>query len=249
MTRLAAHLPAEEQPPVLAQALAAATTLTDDHARAKALTGLAPHLPADLLAQALAAAATLTDDFDRAQALTGLAAHLPAEEQPPVLAQALAAARGSPRPASAACWPGGPPSYWAAASPVAGVTGGAVLADLPIVLTNWTSSPAGSTNHGSISFRACPEFARSRGLLARQPQASWPGTPWRHQPELEPRCPGVTPAGERADRLGAQRVRRQMIAMYRACVRNALMMSARADVIATNRRYATNGREAQDVSL
>jgi hypothetical protein len=37
---------------LLAQALAAATAIPDDYYRARALTGLAPHLPADLLAQA-----------------------------------------------------------------------------------------------------------------------------------------------------------------------------------------------------
>jgi hypothetical protein len=37
---------------LLAQALAAATAIPDDYYRARALTGLAPHLPAGLLAQA-----------------------------------------------------------------------------------------------------------------------------------------------------------------------------------------------------
>jgi hypothetical protein len=40
----------------VAQALAAATAITMDHSHAEALTGLAPHLPADLLAQALGSA-------------------------------------------------------------------------------------------------------------------------------------------------------------------------------------------------
>ena len=79
----------------LAEALAAATTIRDDYARARALTGLAPHLPADqqpgVLGQALAAA-TILSDSDRARALTALAPHLPADQQPGVLGQALAAA-------------------------------------------------------------------------------------------------------------------------------------------------------------
>jgi hypothetical protein len=72
----------------LAEALAAATAITDDSHRARALGDLAPHLPPDLLSQALAAATALTDDADRAVALTGLAPHLP----PDLLSQALAAA-------------------------------------------------------------------------------------------------------------------------------------------------------------
>ncbi len=82
----------EERLAVLAQALAAATAIRDESARAQALTGLAPHLPADLLAQALTAATAIGDDDDRARALTGLAPHLPADQQPAVLAQALTAA-------------------------------------------------------------------------------------------------------------------------------------------------------------
>jgi hypothetical protein len=77
---------------VLSQALAAATALGNDSDRAWALTGVAPHLPADqqpgVLSQALAAAAAISDDSDRAQALAELAPHLPAD----LLGQALAAA-------------------------------------------------------------------------------------------------------------------------------------------------------------
>ena len=42
---LAPHLPADQQPHVLAQALTAATTITDEYSRAEALTGLAPTYP------------------------------------------------------------------------------------------------------------------------------------------------------------------------------------------------------------
>ncbi len=82
----------QEQPGVLAQALTAATAIRDVSSRARALTGLAPHLPADLLAQALTAATAIPSDF-----LTGLAPHLPAGQQPAVLAQALTAATAIPK--------------------------------------------------------------------------------------------------------------------------------------------------------
>ena len=85
---------------MLAQALTAATAIPDDSARAWALTGLAPHLPADqqpaVLAQALTAATAIPGDAARAWALTGLAPHLPADQQPAVLAQALTAATAIP---------------------------------------------------------------------------------------------------------------------------------------------------------
>ena len=80
---------------LLAQALAAATAITDEYfatpSLAKALAGLAPHLPARLLAQALAAATAITRDYSRAEALTALAPHLP-DPAAELLAQALAAA-------------------------------------------------------------------------------------------------------------------------------------------------------------
>jgi hypothetical protein len=87
LTGLAPHLPADQQPAVLAQALTA-TAIATDSARAEALTRLAPHLPADLLAQALTAATAIADDDLRAGVLTGLAPHLPAD----LLAQAVKAA-------------------------------------------------------------------------------------------------------------------------------------------------------------
>ena len=87
---IAVHLyvNADEQPVVIAEALAAATAITDERSRAWALTALAEHLPPDLLAQALTAATAITDDYVRVVALTGLAPHL----LPDLLAQALAAA-------------------------------------------------------------------------------------------------------------------------------------------------------------
>jgi hypothetical protein len=82
------YVNADEQSAVIAEALAAATAITDERFRAWTLTGLAEYLPPDLLAQALAAATAITDDYVRVVALTGLAPHLP----PDLLAQALAAA-------------------------------------------------------------------------------------------------------------------------------------------------------------
>jgi hypothetical protein len=77
---------------LFAQALAAATTITDDISRAMALTALIPHLPteqrASVQAQALAAITAITDDYVRPEAFSALAEHLP----PDLLAQALAAA-------------------------------------------------------------------------------------------------------------------------------------------------------------
>ena len=83
---------AVEQPRVLAEALAAATTITSEGDRSRALITLAPHLPPDLLPQALAAATAIINDGDRADALTTLAPHLSYDEQTDALAQALAAA-------------------------------------------------------------------------------------------------------------------------------------------------------------
>ena len=77
---------------MLAQALTTATAIRDDSARARALTGLAPHLPPNqqpaVLAQAFTAAAAIPSDYTRAHALTALAPHL----SPDLLGQALEAA-------------------------------------------------------------------------------------------------------------------------------------------------------------
>jgi hypothetical protein len=123
LTALAPHVPADERPGVLSQALAAAVGIADENARAHALTSLAPHLSPELMTQALTDASAITDenarskalaslaphlpsellpevlpaisqDRDRAQALTALAPHVPADERPGVLSQALAAAAG-----------------------------------------------------------------------------------------------------------------------------------------------------------
>jgi hypothetical protein len=97
LAALAPHLPAEQQPAVYADALAAARTIADENRRSRALAALAPHLPAEqqpaVYADALAAARTIRDADDQVAALAALAPHLPAEQQPAVYAEALAAAR------------------------------------------------------------------------------------------------------------------------------------------------------------
>ena len=72
------------------RALALARRLPDPAVRIRALTGLAPHLPAALLAEAVSAARGITDESARAWVLAGLAPHLPAA----LLAEAVSAARG-----------------------------------------------------------------------------------------------------------------------------------------------------------
>ena len=88
LARLAFHLPEHRQAGVLAEALAAASAITDNYSRAKALIALAPYLPENLLASALATAADIAGEYARVEALTGLAPHLPED----LLAKALAAA-------------------------------------------------------------------------------------------------------------------------------------------------------------
>jgi uncharacterized protein YqiB (DUF1249 family) len=58
-------------------ALAAATAISDEIARANALSWLAPHLTGTLLHDALAAATAISDEIARARALVALAPHLP----------------------------------------------------------------------------------------------------------------------------------------------------------------------------
>jgi hypothetical protein len=95
LIKLAPHLDHEQ----LGKALSAATAIHDARARAEALTGLYPYLPADqqsaVLAQARAAADAISDDIERAESLIRLIPHLPAGQQPAVRAQALAAATAS----------------------------------------------------------------------------------------------------------------------------------------------------------
>jgi transcriptional regulator with XRE-family HTH domain len=83
------------------RALAYARATPDPVDRARALGGLAAHLPDDergpVLARAVKAAAAIDNPVLRAEELGRLAAHLPADERGPVLAQAVeAAAVGNP---------------------------------------------------------------------------------------------------------------------------------------------------------
>ena len=89
LAALAPHLPAEQQPAVYTDALAAARTIDSEYWRSRALAALAPHLPPLLLADALAAARAIKDGRAKSEALAALAPHLP----PALLADALAAAR------------------------------------------------------------------------------------------------------------------------------------------------------------
>ena len=85
LATLAPDLPAD----LLAEALAATATIASYDTRAKALTALAPHLPADqqpdVFRRALSAASGV-QDFSRESVLTALAPHLPAD----LLGEALA---------------------------------------------------------------------------------------------------------------------------------------------------------------
>jgi hypothetical protein len=84
---LAPHLPEA----LLEQALATATTISDENQRARALGGLAPHLPEPLLTRALSATVGSWDQV-QAEVLGALAPHLPEPRRTAVLEQALAAA-------------------------------------------------------------------------------------------------------------------------------------------------------------
>jgi hypothetical protein len=123
LARLAPHLPADQGPAVLAQALgmvnasndgdqgvawalaelapnlstvqltealAAASAISYELARATALIGLAPYLSADQLTQALSIATAMTDSRECARALIGLVPHLSPDHRPAVITQTLA---------------------------------------------------------------------------------------------------------------------------------------------------------------
>ncbi|BBH40438.1 hypothetical protein myaer102_29960 [Microcystis viridis NIES-102] len=84
LTAISSYLP----PALLPEALEIARGIGDEYNRARALTGLAPHLP-EVLPEALEIARGIGDEDYRARALTGLAPHLPE-----VLPEALEIARG-----------------------------------------------------------------------------------------------------------------------------------------------------------
>ncbi|TRV46460.1 MAG: apoptotic protease-activating factor, partial [Microcystis panniformis Mp_GB_SS_20050300_S99D] len=80
---LAPYLPEN----LLPEALATAREIGNEYQRARALTGLAPHLP-EILLEALATAREIRDEYQRARALTGLAPYLPENLLPEALATA-----------------------------------------------------------------------------------------------------------------------------------------------------------------
>jgi hypothetical protein len=85
---LRSQLNADDQASIMTEALAAATTISDNFSRELALARLGQFLPPGLLGQALTAATAITHDDAQARALTRLAPHLPAD----LLGQALTAA-------------------------------------------------------------------------------------------------------------------------------------------------------------
>ncbi len=88
LSEIAAHLPEELKTEVLGKALAAAREITDERARAEALSGIAAHLPEALKKEVLAAAQGIRDERVHVRELLGIAAHLPEELQAAVLAAA-----------------------------------------------------------------------------------------------------------------------------------------------------------------
>lgn len=92
LIRVAALLPADLCPPVVAKAVDATLALAGEHQRAERLRALAPHLSGEQLDVVLANADAVVSPTARAAALTALAPHLPAESRPAVLARALTAA-------------------------------------------------------------------------------------------------------------------------------------------------------------
>ncbi len=82
------RLPLYLFPALLPEALAVARAIGNEYHRARALTGLAPHLPEILLPEALEVARGIRDESDRATALAWLAPHLPESLLPKALAVA-----------------------------------------------------------------------------------------------------------------------------------------------------------------
>ena len=90
------HLSTAEQPAIAREALAAAKAITHDYSCARALTALAPHLPAKQLPEALAAATAIPLKSASAEAITGVLPYLPVDQQEDAVAQALAAVTAEP---------------------------------------------------------------------------------------------------------------------------------------------------------
>jgi hypothetical protein len=90
---LGAHLPADQQEVVMAEALVAAYEIHDGWRRASVLGELGAHLPVDqqevVMVEALATAREIQDEWNRAEVLGELGVHLPDN----LMAEALAAVR------------------------------------------------------------------------------------------------------------------------------------------------------------
>lgn len=92
LTDLAIHLPDDARAAALMHAFDATILITDNSARADALSALARQLPADQLSFALDAATAIDNAAARVRALSALAQYLPTERQKEILRRALDAA-------------------------------------------------------------------------------------------------------------------------------------------------------------
>ncbi len=90
---LAPRLEEPERSRALSEAVSAAREIGDERARARALSGLAPHLGPGSLSEAVAAARAIGDKPARARALSGLAPRLEEPERSRALSEAVSAAR------------------------------------------------------------------------------------------------------------------------------------------------------------
>jgi len=95
LAALAPRLAIDARRRVLTEALAGAQDIADDWYRAQALAALAPQLTGDLLADALALAREIRNKESRAETLAALAPQLTGDARKRVLAEALAAERGT----------------------------------------------------------------------------------------------------------------------------------------------------------
>jgi hypothetical protein len=87
------QVPAQEGAAVVGEALSAARQLTDDAARAEALSGVAPYLPSSFLTEATSAARELVDSEARARVLSALVAHLSESDGAAVAQEAVSSIR------------------------------------------------------------------------------------------------------------------------------------------------------------
>jgi hypothetical protein len=86
---LAPHVPPDQRPIMLAEALSTLREIEDASALARTVAALAPHLPPDLMGEALAAVRVIRDARNRAEALVGLAPYLLPDQRQAVSAEAM----------------------------------------------------------------------------------------------------------------------------------------------------------------